>query len=329
MREAQQTASMAEVVLFGEPMVMFVAETPGPLEEVERFTRRLAGAEVNVAIGLTRLGHPVSYVTRLGDDVLGRYIQGKLEAEHIRTQISLDRQHFTGFQLKEKVLSGDPQVCYFRRNSAASMLCEGDINAANLEGVRLLHITGIPPALSPSSRAATYRMVERARSAGIPVSFDPNLRPALWEDERTMIRVVNDIASRSTIFLPNSKEGKILTGSDDETVIADHYLSFGVEMVTVKLGRRGSFTKTRGESFYHPNMPVDRVVDTVGAGDGFAVGIISGILEGLSLRDTVQRGNAIGALQLRQAGDNEGLPSPEELRQYLEGVKNGAFANGY
>ncbi|MDR1929078.1 MAG: sugar kinase, partial [Treponema sp.] len=296
---------------------------------VEHFTRTLAGAEVNVAIGLTRLGHQVSYITRLGDDILGRYIRTKLRTENIGAQIVFDPDHFTGFQLKEKMLTGDPLVCYFRKNSAASMLCEEDVNAADLSGARLLHLTGIPPALSAGARAAAYRMIERAKAAQIQVSFDPNLRPGLWENQETMIRVVNDIAAKCDMVLPNLKEGRTLTGFDDEVKIADYYLNLGVKMVTVKLGKRGSFTKTGKQYFYQPNMPIDKIVDTVGAGDGFAVGIISGTLEGLSLEETVQRGNAIGALQLRQAGDNEGLPTSEELRNYLEEVKNGAFANGY
>lgn len=320
---------MAEVILFGEPMVMFVANTVGPLEEVEQFTRRLAGAEVNVAIGLTRLGHPVSYVTRLGDDTLGRYIKSKLNHESIGAQVVFDDSHFTGFQLKEKVLAGDPMVCYFRRNSAASHLETTDVEEVDFTDAKLLHITGIPPALSLTAREATYRLIERAREVGIPVSFDPNLRPGLWESEETMIEVINDLASKSDIILPGYKEGKILMGSDDPTEIAEYYLSRGASMVTVKLGSRGSYTKTETEEFYQSCKPIDRIVDTVGAGDGFATGILSGILENLSLYESVERGNAIGALQLRQAGDNEGLPTREILFDYMERVRQGAFAGGH
>jgi 2-dehydro-3-deoxygluconokinase len=320
---------MAKVVLFGEPMVMFVADTVGPLEKVERFTRRLAGAEVNVAIGLTRLGHSVSYVTRLGNDTLGQYIKTKLFGEGIEAHIIFDNQHMTGFQLKEKVRAGDPLVCYFRKNSAASCLSPTDVDSIDFSGVKLLHLTGIPPALSPGARKATYRIIEQARRAGILISFDPNLRPALWEDEKVMIGMINDISSKSDIVFPGCKEGKILTGTDDPEKIADFYISRGAKMVTVKLGKRGSFTKNEQESFYQECKPVDKIVDTVGAGDGFAVGVTSGILEGLSLYEAVERGNAIGALQLRHAGDNEGLPTAEELNVYMEGVKSGAFAGCY
>ncbi|MDR3192714.1 MAG: sugar kinase [Treponema sp.] len=315
---------MAEVILFGEPMVMFMADTAGPLEEAEHFTRFLAGAEVNVAIGLSRLGHSVSYVTRLGDDTLGRYIKTKLSGEGIETHIAFDGRYMTGFQLKEKVQAGEPRVCCFRKNSAASRLSPADVEDVDFSGARLLHLTGIPPALSPGTRRASYRMLERAREAGLLVSFDPNLQPALWEDEKIMIAVINDLASRSDIVLPGYREGKLLTGNEEPEKIANFYIVRGAKMVTVKLGKRGSFTKNGVENFYQEPMPVDRIADRAGAGDGFAVGLTSGILEGLALCEAVGRGNAIGALQLRHPGDKDGLPTAEELKNYMEKVKSGA-----
>ena len=195
-------------------MAMFVAKTCGPLHEVEEFTRMLAGAEVNVAIGLKRLGHSVAYVTKLGTDPFGTYIENKLKSEGLDVQISKDEDHFTGYQLKGKVMEGDPEVFYYRRNSAASCLSTEDIEKVNLEGARVLHITGIPPALSKSCCKATYRLIERAREKNMLVSFDPNLRPTLWESQEVMIETINDIASRADIVLPGTAEGKILMGSD-------------------------------------------------------------------------------------------------------------------
>lgn len=152
-------------------MAMFVAKTCGPLYEVEEFTRMLAGAEVNVAIGLKRLGHSVAYVTKLGTDPFGTYIENKLKSEGLDVQISKDEDHFTGYQLKGKVMEGDPEVFYYRRNSAASCLSVEDIEKVDLEGARVLHITGIPPALSKSCRKATYRLIERAREKNMLVSL--------------------------------------------------------------------------------------------------------------------------------------------------------------
>lgn len=310
---------MADVMLFGEPMAMFVADTPGQLEDVERFTRHLAGAEVNVAIGLTRLGFRVGYGTKLGQDPFGRYIAKQLKKEGIEAQYSYDPDHWTGFQLKERKEDGDPQVVYFRKNSAAANLSPSDIDALDFSGVRHVHVTGIPPALSQSSCDATYRLIQRAREEGLPVSFDPNLRPTVWGDRERMLAVINDIASRCQMILPGQGEGELLTGSRDPGDIAGFYRRLGAEAVIVKLGGEGAYFESSSQRFYRPGWQVKSIVDTVGAGDGFAVGIISGMLEGLSPQEMLDRANAIGARQLTVAGDNEGLPTRAQLMEFMKG----------
>jgi 2-dehydro-3-deoxygluconokinase len=310
--------TMSEVILIGEPMAMFVADYAANLEDVEKFTRSLAGAEVNVCIGLKRLGYDVSYVTRLGVDPFGKYIKNFLVNEGIDTSyITFDSRFPTAFQVKSKTEVGDPEVVYFRRGTAASHMTKEDIEKIDLQGVRHIHVTGIPPALSESCREATYGLIRKAKEKGLYVTFDPNLRPALWPSKEEMVRVINDIASKCDMVLPGVAEGLILTGSDDPVGIADFYLNLGVKAVIIKLGDKGAFVKTEKEAYTVPGFKVEKVVDTVGAGDGFAVGIVSGLMEKLPLREAVIRGNAIGSLQVMVPGDNEGLPNREKLQQYL------------
>jgi 2-dehydro-3-deoxygluconokinase len=310
--------TMSEVILIGEPMAMFVADYVANLEDVEKFTRSLAGAEVNVCIGLKRLGYDVSYVTRLGVDPFGKYIKNFLVNEGIDTSyITFDSRFPTAFQVKSKTEVGDPEVVYFRRGTAASHMTKKDIEKIDLEGVRHIHVTGIPPALSESCREATYELIRKAKEKRLYVTFDPNLRPALWPSKEEMVRVVNDIASKCDMVLPGVAEGLILTGSDDPDGIADFYLNLGVKAVIIKVGDKGAFVKTQEEAYTVPGFKVKKVVDTVGAGDGFAVGIVSGLMEKLPLREAVRRGNAIGSMQVMVPGDNEGLPNREKLQQYL------------
>lgn len=310
---------MPEIILIGEPMAMFVADYVGKLEEVEKYTKSLAGAEVNVCIGLKRLGYDVSYVTKLGVDPFGKYIKKFLDKENINTSfITFDSKFPTAFQLKGKTEVGDPEVVYFRKGTAASHISKEDIEKIDLSEVRLVHVTGIPPALSESCREATYELIKKAKEKDLYITFDPNLRPALWTSKEEMIRVINDIASKCDMVLPGIAEGLILTGSEDPNEIAEFYLKLGVKTVIVKLGSKGAFVKTKDEAFTVPGFKVEKVVDTVGAGDGFAVGIISGLLEKLSLKDAAIRGNAIGSLQVMVPGDNEGLPSREKLQEYIK-----------
>lgn len=313
---------MAEVILMGEPMAMFVADTVGPLHKVQHFSKSLAGAEVNVCIGLVRLGHTPSYVTKLGKEPMGEYIYHFLEREKIDTTfVSFDDIYRTGLQLKSKVTEGDPAIAYYRKGSAASQMSKEDIEKVDFSGIKHVHVTGIPPALSPSCREATYRLIERAKEAGIYISFDPNLRPMLWESKEKMIEVINDLASKCDMVLPGISEGLILCGSDNPVKIADFYQELGVAEVIIKLGSKGAYVRTPNESYVQKGFEVNKIVDTVGAGDGFAVGIISGRLEGLSLRDCVIRGNAIGSIQVEHVSDNEGLPNPEQLEARISTYK--------
>lgn len=310
---------MSDVILFGEPMALFVADTLGPLEEVEHFTRSLAGAEVNVCIGLTRLGHKATYITRLGDEPLGHYIENSLKKESIGTEfITFDSVYKTGIQLKNKVIEGDPYAPYYRKGSAASHLSVQEIEKIDFTGIKLVHITGIPPALSQSCREATYRLMERAKENGAIITFDPNLRPALWESQNVMIQVINDLATRCDILLPGTGEGLILMGSEDPEKIADFYQDMGVKKVIIKIGSKGAYVRDGEEQYIVPGYKVEKVIDTVGAGDGFAAGFISGILEGLTVRESTKRGNAVGSIQVTYISDNEGLPTKVELLEYME-----------
>jgi len=309
---------MSDVILFGEPMTMFIADDYGPLEDVEHFTKSLAGAEVNVSIGLTRLGYKVNYITKLGSDPMGLYIKKFLEKESIGTEfIAFDPIYKTGFQLKGKAKEGDPDVAYFRKGSAASHLSVNEINAIDLSGIKLIHITGIPPALSLSCREATYRLIQRAKENHITLSFDPNLRPSLWENEATMIEVINDIARHCDYFLPGIEEGKILCKKSKPEEIADFYHKSGIKTVIVKLGADGSYLSNPSTKTFISGFKVDQVIDTVGAGDGFATGIISGLLDNVPVEEAVIRGNAIGSIQVTHISDNLGLPTRKQLFDYI------------
>jgi len=311
---------LAEVLTFGEPMSLMVADEVKPLKDVEHFTRYVCGAEVNFSVGLSRLGHSVAYVSRVGDDPFGEHIRDFLAENQIDNRlVAVDGEYLTGMQLKAKAAEGeDPLVVNFRKNSAFSHFRPEDIDGIDWTGVKHVHVTGISAALSKSCREAAAKLMDLAKAKGVRVSFDPNLRPALWPDKKEMVRVINALAAKADIVLPGIGEGETLMGSRDPEKIADFYLGQGSKAVVVKVGAKGSFVKTSdGESFMSPGFHVEHVVDTVGAGDGFAVGTISALLEGLSLKDAAHRGAAIGALAIMVAGDNEGLPTREKLEAFM------------
>ena len=162
-------------------------------------------------------------------------------------------------------------------------------------------------------RDLVFDMAAQARQAGRGISFDPNLRPRLWPSQQVMIETMNQLAAMADLVLPGLAEGQLLTGRHDADGIADFYLERGSRQVVVKLGAEGAYFADQHNRGMVPGFQVPQVVDTVGAGDGFAVGVISALLEGASLQDAALRANAIGARVVQFPGDCDGLPDQAQL----------------
>lgn len=307
-----------DVATFGEAMMMLVAQTPGALETVPGFVKRTAGAETNVAIGLARMGLKVGWVSRLGQDSVGRYLLAEMQHEGIDcSHVASDAGRSTGMLFKERVSNGsDPLVEYHRKGSAASAMQPADIDVQWLCSARHLHATGVFAAISDNCLATSMQAMGLMRTAGCSISFDPNLRPTLWASQQIMCQTLNQMAFQSDWVLPGLAEGKILTGHDTPEDIAAYYRQHGASLVVVKLGAEGAYFDSVDQgSGYVPGYHVEQVVDTVGAGDGFAAGIISAMLEGVPVKRAVERACWIGARAVQVLGDTEGLPTRSQLEQ--------------
>lgn len=136
-----------------------------------------------------------------------------------------------------------------------------------------------------------------------------------------MIKRINEIATLCDYILPGVGEGAILTGSRELAAIADFYLDQGATGVIIKNGPAGAYAKWRDVAGTHEvnvaGFRLEQVVDTVGAGDGFAVGVVTGLMEDLAMADILERANAIGAMQVSHISDNENLPTPNRLADFI------------
>jgi 2-dehydro-3-deoxygluconokinase len=190
-----------------------------------------------------------------------------------------------------------------------------DIDEPWLRSARHLHVTGVFPAISPTCLEVTRNAIRIMREAGRTISFDPNLRPTLWKSNDVMRDTLNELAAAcGGTVLPGIGEGDILVGTRDPVKIAKFYRELGAERVVVKLGPDGAYYDDRDAGCgMVPAFPVEKVVDTVGAGDGFAVGVVSALLEGRGIVDAAKRGAWIGARAVQVIGDTEGLPTKREL----------------
>jgi 2-dehydro-3-deoxygluconokinase len=311
-----------DVVTFGETMVLFQSNEYLPIEYIHQFQKQIGGAESNVAIGLSRLGHSVGWFSKLGQDPFGRYIQKFVRGEGVDTSSCLFTDEApTGVFFKEKRSAEDVNVFYYRKNSAASLLSPEDLNEEYIASAKILHLTGITPALSKTAKESVFAAINIAKKHGLTVVFDPNLRLKLWSKEEAQ-QTFKEIAKLSDVILPGLDEGEFITGKTTPEEIATDLIDAAEKTVIIKLGSEGAYYQTLHESGYVAGFPVKQVVDPVGAGDGFAAGIISGLLRNESLPDTVKRANAIGAIVVGVHGDVEGLPTNEEVTRYVSNDKN-------
>lgn len=307
-----------DVVTLGESMVLLTPEDGLSLEDTVMFRKRLAGAESNVSIGLARLGHRVGFISRVGNDGFGRFITKTLRGEGVDVSaVRVDNHHLTGVFFKEKSVLYGTTVQYYRRNSPASAISIDDINLSLFDQAKHFHLTGITPALSQTNRETVFALLERAKSKGIQISFDPNIRLKLWSQEEA-VSTLRKISSYADIALPGIEEGLLLTGQDDPEKIAEWFLQQGCKLVVVKLGSEGAYYQTTRESGRVNGFNVT-LVDEVGAGDAFAAGLLSGTLDGLDVQEAVQRACALGAIAVCGKGDYETLPRREELAEFLTG----------
>ena len=303
------TISRVQVVCIGEAMALLLASAGTPLAHADRFTASLAGAEANVAVGLARLGHQVQFVGRVGADPLGQQVLRRLRAENVDTfAVSTDPDAPTGVLIRDCHAERPIEVCYYRARSAGSHLNVADIDAAGIQHAKILHLTGITAMLSPTARAACQHAVAAARSAGVTVSFDPNIRYRLGSTQ-AWIDATTDLLRAADIISIGGDELTALTGSDNPQVLLDG----GAQLVVVKAGAAGATAHTPSASYDVPAWPV-HAVDPVGAGDAFTVGLLSGWLRQRPLTETLTEAAVIAGLCVAAPGDVTGLPDPDTLQ---------------
>ncbi|WP_172194367.1 sugar kinase [Saccharibacillus qingshengii] len=320
-----------DVVTLGESMILFQSYNQGALQYEPLFTKSLAGAESNVAIGLSRLGKKVRWIGRLGSDPFGDLVLTTLAGEGVDVSHALrDPEAPTAVYFKDFKRYGDPAVYYYRKGSAASRLAPDMIDETWLQGAGHLHVTGITPALGEHTAAAVRKLMELAREKGLTVSFDPNLRRKLWSEEQARETLLS-LIPLCDIFMPGDEEAEFLLGPQEIEAYGRAFLDMGPKVVAMKLGAEGSIGFTQKTVVRAEPFPVERLIDTVGAGDAFASGLLSVLLDrreelstGIgeeSLHEALRRANLLGSMATQFKGDWEGLPTLAEVQTIQGGQK--------
>jgi len=289
------------VLTAGETMALL-----DPLEEGapglgDTLTLRFGGAESNLAVALARLGVGVRWVSRLGRDPFGDMIEEALRLEGIDLRWARRDDAPTGLYWKWRI-DGETRVGYRRSGSAASRLEPGDVPDEALDGVRLVHLTGITMAISETARELVLDVARRAKEQGALVVFDPNFRPTLPDTPEAAAERQRAVLPYVDWYLCGEGEAAVLWPDEQIPVPS-----------VVRVGERGAIVG--GVTVAPPRTAT--VVDEVGAGDAFAAGFAYGLLSGWSATACAYAGNVVAARALAATGDWETLPRLEDVRDEL------------
>jgi ribokinase len=297
-----------DIIAVGHGLVdirFIVDRFPGPDEEagITRQVRSVGGSAANVALDTVKLGGKAGVILKVGLDGFGRMIIDELMREKVDVsgvKVCLGESGFTIV-----VIDGAGRIIMYGFKGAAERLEPHEIDETIISRGRFLHIASL-------REDTSLRAAELAKKHGLTVSWDPGRRLALKG-----LDAFRDLLRNVDIVLVNRFEAKSLTGIDDPGEAAARIMATGPSIVVVKKGGEGVYVRSRGgEEIDLPAFPVPRVVDTTGAGDAFAAGLLLGLGRGYNLRKAVVYANAVAALKTARLGSHS-VPSHEEVIKYI------------
>lgn len=292
-----------DVLTVGESMALLTPPAGHRLINTARLELHVAGAESNVATLLAQLGTRAAWAGRVGADPLGQRVVAALSALGVDVSgVEVDPNRPTGVYFKD--FDGlATNVYYYRSGSAATQLSAAPIKPL-LRRARIVHLTGVTPALSPRCRRAVSQLMCEARRLGVTTSFDINYRPGLW-DVCSARPVLTRLAQMADYVFTGTDEAERLWSLSDIDKIRE--VLPDVPTIVVKNGAIGATSyQMRGMTF----VPAPRVemVEPVGAGDAFAAGYLWGVLDNASETARLRRGHLTAAPALQSVADHSAPP---------------------
>jgi fructokinase len=309
--------SKMSVVCFGELLIDFVALESGvTVGEASGFQKAPGGAPANVAVAVSRLGHPSAFLGQVGDDPFGHYLAGVLQADNIDISgLKFSTEARTPLAFVSLGPGGERSFVFYRHPSADMLMRPEDVALNIIDQHKIFHFGSITLINEPC-RSATLIAAQHARSRNKLISYDPNLRLALWPDAEAARQGMLTGLNYAHIVKISDEELEFMTSGGDVSALWRPEM----QIIVVTHGPDGATVYTRKESFHVPGFTVNPV-DTTGAGDGFVAGIMVGILENENnylpnLKKIVCFANAVGALATTQRGAIPALPTREAVNAF-------------
>jgi 2-dehydro-3-deoxygluconokinase len=306
-----------DVITIGDGMIAMCPIQKGPILFSNTFERKIGGAEINVAIGCSRLGLKSGWISRLGNDDFGKYILKTARGEDIDTsEVKLVEGYQTSVYFREVLSDGSSRSFYYREESPTSTMNVEDLNEEYFKNAKMLHITGVFPSINKNNQRLILGAVKLAKKLSLKVSFDPNIRLKMWTKEEAK-SFIEKLLPSVDILLIGDEEVELLLGDSNIEKAIETFHNYGIETVIIKKGAKGA-VGSDGKNIYDVEaIKPKALVDTVGAGDGFAAGFLTALLKGKTLENCLTFANAVGSLVVGVEGDNEGLPYYDDVLVHL------------
>jgi 5-dehydro-2-deoxygluconokinase len=324
-----------DLVCIGRTSVDLYAEQEGArLEDVQSFRKYVGGSATNIAVGTARLGVKSSLLTRVGDEHMGRFVRRTLaengvDVGHVRS----DSEHLTPYVLLAvRAIEDFPRI--FAYGDAADLAVEEeDVDPDFIASSKALLITGTPLSKS-GSRAACFKAIQAANEAGTSIVFDLDYRPVFWGvatheqggemfvASEKVTEVYRSVLPGCDLVVGTEEEIRIAGGSMETREALRSIRGLSGATIVLKVGAMGAIVfpgeipEDVEDGVRVPGFPVE-VLNTVGAGDAFMSGFLSGWLREESLEECLRLGNACGAIVVSRHGCSPAMPTSEELEYYL------------
>lgn len=309
------------IISLGEALIDFI-----PLDkENTTYQKSPGGAPANVAVGLARLGAKSTFLGKVGEDVLGKFLKQTLNDFGVGTnQMNLMRDVRTGVVFVTNAEDGERSFDFYIDPSADRYLENKDIDEEDFVSHKILHFGSISMISSPS-KEATHHAVRLAKQNDMIVSYDPNLRLGLWDSEENARETIKSMLSQADVLKISEEELEFITGEKGIKEGVEKLLEYEIPLIIVTLGAEGSYVFKGISNEHVPAMKV-KAVDTTGAGDAFVSGILyslheyEGDMESLTLQEAVEMArfaSVSGALAASTKGAMTALPTLEEVNSQL------------
>ncbi|MCH8465693.1 MAG: 5-dehydro-2-deoxygluconokinase [Roseinatronobacter sp.] len=305
-------------VIIGRAGMDFYPDPPGTrTEEATRFFACLGGSSANIGVAICKLGGSADLVTCVSDDAIGRFALNELDKygigrAHVR---SVGGEARNSLAVVESRIEDHQSVIY--RNGAADFeMTQADVEAVNYPAYDGLITTGTVFAADPS-RTAAFRAFDLARAAGLPLIFDIDYRPYSWPSAQVAADVYSRAGAMCDVIVGNDVEFGFMAGDYARGLDkARELVAAGAKLAVYKMGEKGAITVTPDGEITTGIYRTDALKPT-GAGDSFMGGLVSGLADGLSLRDAVLQGSASAAMVVARVGCAPAMPSRAELDDFL------------